>query len=105
MFDYEVRRDSFPALVSFLRGYLHQDAIIVHGGAQAAARAFVHDSDPQLCAEVAADAQRLWALLANRPLAEINEALAKLGAYWEFASIQELQRTFAVFGSVPENAA
>ena len=39
-----LRREAFPALRAFLRGYLHQDYAAVHGSVRAAADAFRADA-------------------------------------------------------------
>ena len=39
-----LRREAFPALRAFLRGYLHQDYAAVHGSMRAAADAFRADA-------------------------------------------------------------
>jgi hypothetical protein len=70
----------FPVLRTFCRGYLHQDLLMDHGSAHAAARAFMRDAEPAERRRLAAE----WAGLtqASRTVPALAHALRALGASW-----------------------
>ena len=89
----------YPAIKSFVRGYLHEDAATEYGSAEAAAERFCKDAD-------SGELSRLWAEWSqfnamNTHLDDINKTLGQLGCAWQFQSFGEFCRMLVVF----ENAA
>src|SRR5947199_5477393 len=83
----------YAALSNFLRGYLHQDAAVESGSAEAAARAFRRDADERETAIVRAELDRLLAATNDRAFSELARILEeKLGAGWRFRTRQEIER-------------
>ena len=84
-----LRRDAFPALRAFLRGYLHQDYAAVHGSMRAAADAFRADASAderdQLVRELESLAKIVTASRALRGF--IRE---EMGSGWMPASREEI---------------
>jgi contact-dependent growth inhibition (CDI) system CdiI-like immunity protein len=89
----------FPALSSFLRGYLHQDMKDEYGSPEAAARSFWSDADEQERASVAEQ----WTQFLNRtdehPLSEVNRVLTvTLGSSYSLTA-EDVLKLSAVFSS------
>ena len=86
-----LRRDAFPALRAFLRGYLHQDYAAVHGSMRAAADAFRADASvderDQLVRELESLAKILTATRARALRGFISE---EMGSGWMPASREEI---------------
>lgn len=74
--------DEFPALQSFLAGYLHQDFMQEHKTAAGATRAFQRDADAAERRQLAGEAARFAALIESWPWSEVRDALTELGAAW-----------------------
>jgi hypothetical protein len=70
----------YPVLRTLCRGYLHQDLLLNHGSASAAARAFMHDAGLDERRQLAAE----WARLTQttRTVRALAHALRALGASW-----------------------
>jgi thermostable 8-oxoguanine DNA glycosylase len=86
-----LRRDAFPALRSFLRGYLHQDFEAVHGSLRAAADAFRADADADERDQLAQELESLAALVANLPARALRQFIEDLGSGWVPKSREEIQ--------------
>jgi hypothetical protein len=65
----------FPALRSFLRGYLHQDMKDEYGSPEEAAREFCADASGDERAAVAEEWSRFLASIRGQPLAVLNQIL------------------------------
>lgn len=65
----------FPALRSFLRGYLHQDMKDEYGSPEEAAREFCADASGDERAAVAKEWSRFLASMRGEPLAVLNQIL------------------------------
>ena len=86
-----VHRDAFPALRSFLRGYLHQDFTESHGSVRAAAAAFSADANAEERSRLAADIERLSAAMRDKPESEFQQFIVdELGSAWHIRSRAEL---------------
>ena len=83
----------YAALSGFLRGYLHQDARLVHGSPAEAARAFRRDADERRAAVVRAEMDRLLSATRQLPFARLEEILEReLGSAWRFRDRQEVEQ-------------
>ncbi|HEX8872267.1 MAG TPA: contact-dependent growth inhibition system immunity protein [Candidatus Acidoferrum sp.] len=72
----------FPALRQFLSGYLHQDFAEEYPSAADAAKTFLSEASAAEIGAVREECARFHAALNDRPLGEIQAALARLGAAW-----------------------
>ena len=81
----------YSALTNFLRGYLHQDAAVVHGSPVQAARSFRRDAGERETAIVHAELQRLLAETCALPDSELARVLEVLGSSWRFQSRREVE--------------
>ena len=88
-------RDAFPALRSFLRGYLHQDFEAVHGSFRAAADAFRADASPDERDQLAQELEALATLAANLPALPLRQFIEDLGSGWVPKSREEIQELLA----------
>jgi len=79
----------YPAIVAFVRGYLHEDAMEEYGSAQAAARQFCRDADPTQVRELRREWKRFHAH--HRSLNDVNDILRELGGAWLFSTIDEFE--------------
>ncbi len=81
----------FPALRSFLRGYLHEDFPEVHGSAVAAATAFCADAGPDERRQLAHELEALVKLAASQPARDLQRFITRdLGSRWKPASRDEI---------------
>ena len=85
-------RRQFPALIDFVRGYLHEDSPVVHGSVRAAAAAFRADASPEERRRLAREIAALAAGAASLPLKTLREFVTKeLGSAWIPRSRDELE--------------
>lgn len=86
-----LRREEFPALSSFVRGYLHEDFSEVHGSVRAAAAAFCVDATEDERRQLAEELQALLRIAASRSIHDLRRFVTRdLGSRWEPASRDEL---------------
>ena len=86
-----LRREAFPTLTAFVRGYLHEDFPEIHGSVRAAAAAFSRDASPDERRLLAQELESLLRTTAARPARELRRFVAaELGSGWEPGSRQEL---------------
>ena len=86
-----LRQDEFPALTSFVRGYLHEDFPEVHGSARAAAAAFCADADPNERRQLAEELEALVRIAASRSVRDLRRFVTgDLGSQWQPESRDEL---------------
>jgi hypothetical protein len=91
---------AFPALRSFLRGYLHQDMADESGSVAKAVRQFCEDADADERRAVADEWTRFVTQTRGWPLQAINKALAEqLGSsrLLEEADLETVSSTFREF--------
>ena len=62
-----LRRDAFPSLMAFLRGYLHEDFPEVHGSLRGAVTAFSKDASPDERRRLADELAALLRVVSDRP--------------------------------------
>ena len=82
--------DNFSALQDFLGGYLHEDFAEEYASSAEALRSFLSDASGDEIQNVKEEWERFRALLKNRPFAESQAALHRLGAAWQPANPAEL---------------
>jgi hypothetical protein len=82
--------DDFSALQDFLGGYLHEDFVEEYGSATEALKIFLSDASGDEIENFKEEWQRFRALMKDRPLAESQSALHRLGAAWQPAHASEL---------------
>jgi uncharacterized membrane protein len=86
-----LRQDEFPAVSSFVRGYLHEDFSHVHGSAHAAAVAFCADASPNERRQLAEELQALVRRAATTSVRDLRRFVTRdLGSRWEPKSPDEL---------------
>ena len=83
--------ESFPALMEFLPAYLHEDFGAVYGSAGAALAALVSDASDDQVRKVREEWAALRRDFSQRPILDLQNALAQLGAAWLPESEQELR--------------
>lgn len=91
---------AFPALRSFLRGYLHQDMADESGSVEAAARQFCEDANTDERKAVADEWARFVLETRGWPIEAINQALTeRLGSarLLEAADLETISRSFREF--------
>ena len=81
----------FPALASFLSGYLHEDFLVEHGSPGQAAAAFLADASPDERRQVDDELRRLLTDTRGWPLGDLRRALKILGAAWSPSDRSELE--------------
>jgi hypothetical protein len=87
----ELRASEFPALISFVRGYLHEDLPEVHGSVRAAATAFCTDANEDERRQLAGELEALIGITTRRSIRDLRRFVTSgLGSRWEPASRQEL---------------
>ena len=72
----------WPALASFFRGYLHQDAALEHVSLAAAFDAFWNDAADQERQHFLQEWDRLTALLEGKPWGRVRQTVQAMGAAW-----------------------
>jgi len=87
----KVKAEDFPALAQFFGGYLHQDLLLDHGSAPAAARSFRRDASPDEARAVDDELDRLLALTERWTVTQIRRFLKALGAAWLPSSRADLE--------------
>jgi hypothetical protein len=92
------RASDFPALMSFFRGYLHEDFPEEHGSAAAAATAFCVDAGPDERRQLAQELETLVRLAASRPVRDLQRFITRdLGSRWKPASRDEIVELLDAF--------
>jgi len=87
----ELRREAFPALSSFAKGYLHEDFPEVHGSARRALAAFCAEADPAERGQLAAELSSLVSAVAHRSTRDLRRFVTReLGSRWAPGSRDEL---------------
>lgn len=87
----ELRANEFPALISFVRGYLHEDFPEVHGSVRAAAAAFCADATKDERQQLAEELEALVRIAASRSIRDLRRFVTRdLASRWEPASRDEL---------------
>ena len=81
----------YAALVRFLRGYLHQDAVVEYGSAAGAAQQFRKDADEREAAIVHSELERLLAETSTLSIADLNRTFQQLGSAWHFRWREEVE--------------
>lgn len=90
-----LRREDFPALRAFARGYLHEDFGVVHGSALAARDAFLRDATDEERENFFAEGARLLSALGRRSMRETRATFGSLlGASWTPRRREDLEALF-----------
>ena len=87
----KAKPEDFPALAQFLGGYLHQDFLLDHGSAPAAARSFRAEASPEEARAVDEELDRLLGLTERWTVTQIRRFLKALGASWLPSSRADLE--------------
>lgn len=87
-----IRAEDFPALRSFLRGYLHQDMKDEYGSVEEAVREFCEDASPEERTAVAQEWARFLGQTKGCPLAEVNRILTGPLGSSHLMTIEDLQQ-------------
>jgi|SRR5579864_236299 len=87
----EINPADYLALTNFLRGYLHQDVVAVHGSPIRAAQQFRKDADEREAAIVHAELERLIEETKALSDTEISDVLENFGSSWRFATRREIE--------------
>jgi hypothetical protein len=82
--------ENFSALQDFFGGYLHEDFGVEYGSAADALRTFLSDASGDEIQNVREEWQRFRNTLKDRPFAETQAALHRLGAAWQPVNPQEV---------------
>ena len=86
-----LRADEFPALTSFVQGYLHQDFPEVHGSVAAAAAAFCTDAGVEERRQLAEELEALVHATSGRSPRHVRRfVVGDLGSGWTPASRDDL---------------
>jgi len=96
----------FPALRSFLRGYLHQDMKDEYGSPEEAAREFCADASAEERTAVAAEWSRLLDATKNQPIDKVNQVLTgPLGSSYALTAedVARLSAAFSPSAGKPRN--
>jgi hypothetical protein len=92
-----LRREAFPTLTAFVRGYLHEDFPAIHRSVRAAA-AFSRDASPDERRLLAQELELLLRATSARPARELRRFVAaELGSRWEPGSRQDLVALLELF--------
>lgn len=94
----------WPALASFFRGYLHQDAALEYVSLAAAFDAFWNDAADQERQRFLKEWERLTALLAGKPWGSVRQTVQAMGGAWlpgRQAGFSALQRAVQMQNRVP----
>jgi len=91
--EFRVDPKEYSALVNFLRGYLHQDMVVEHGSATAAAHAFRREADERETTIVRTELERLLSAADGLPFSQLQRILEQdLGSSWHFRNREELEQ-------------
>ena len=91
--EFRIDENEYAALVTFLRGYLHQDAAVEHGSVTAAVKAFRRDADERETTFVRAELERLLSVAEGLPFSRIQQMLEQdLGSSRHFRNREELEQ-------------
>jgi hypothetical protein len=82
--------EEFPALRSFLRGYLHEDWKQEYESVEQAAQDFWEDADPEERSQVGAEWLAFTESVKHQPLEIISRRLQDLGSAWQPSSVSDL---------------
>jgi hypothetical protein len=86
-----LRREAFPAIRAFARGYLHEDFPEVHGSIRQAAAAFRDDASADERERLVDELERLAEILASKPARLLRQFIVEdLGSGWAPKSREEL---------------
>jgi uncharacterized membrane protein len=97
-----LRREAFPTLTAFVRGYLHEDFPEIHGSVRDAAAAFSRDASPDERRLLAQELESLLRATTDRPARELRRFVAaELGSRWEPGSRQDLVALLELFRTTP----
>ena len=83
--------EGFPTLMEFLPAYLHEDFGEEYGSAARAFAALVSDANGDQIRNVKEEWAELRQVFSGKPLPDMQNGLAQLGAAWQPQSEQELQ--------------
>lgn len=93
---------AYPRLVTFFRGYLHEDFVVEHGDVDGALRAFRADLPETDRAELDDERRRLGAELARCSLPMVRRVLARtFQAGWWPGSLADVRRILPPAGLDP----
>jgi hypothetical protein len=86
-----LRRQAFPALRAFLRGYLHQDYAAVHGSMRAAADAFRADASADERDQLVRELESLTKIVTATKAGALRGFISEeMGSGWLPASREEI---------------
>lgn len=92
------RREEFPSLAAFFRGYLHEDFLEVHGSVEAAALAFCSEASAGERLQVQRELALLLGLAARWPARDLRRFVThELGSRWTPRSREQLGDLLASF--------
>ena len=92
-----LRRDLYPALRAFLRGYLHQDFAAVHGSVRAAAEAFLADASADERDQLVRELETLVETVSKQKTRSIRGFMTDgLGSGWMPTSREEIMELLEV---------
>ncbi len=91
------KKEQFPLLTEFARGYLHQDMAAEHGDASGAAKAYVADLSGAKRKSLAAEARKMTVAAHDWTPEELNQQLQRMGAAINFESINDFVRLLGIF--------
>ena len=96
-----LRREAFPALRAFLRGYLHQDFTAVHGSIRAAAEAFRADASAEERDQLVRELESLADILTAHKVRALRDFISEeMGSGWMPKSREEIMELLgAIRGS------
>ena len=98
----KLRREAFPSLMAFLRGYLHEDFPEVHGSLREAVDAFTNDASPDERQQLADELASLLRVVHDRPERELRRFVTtELGSRWEPRSREELAELLELVRPTP----
>ncbi len=71
-----------PVLTTFIRGYLHQDALVEYGSARAAMEAFCQDASASERQALLGEAERVLTWGGRPGMRQVRRQLEQLGSSW-----------------------
>ena len=89
--------DLFPLLREFARGYLHQDLIPEYGNPMGAAKAYMADLGINERKDLATESREMLTLVRQWNATELNQQLHRMGAAWNFVSLDEFEQLLRLF--------